>query len=66
MVDALEHQFRSLGVPRAQIRRQRPIAPPERWHAAAPTMRRLRVVATTAFGLFAVLVIISTVARAVS
>jgi hypothetical protein len=29
-------------------------------------MRRLRVVATAAFGLFAVLVVISTVGRAVS
>jgi len=48
--DALEHQFRSLGVPQAQIRWQRPIAPPERWRAAAVTMRRPRGVATAAFG----------------
>jgi predicted ferric reductase len=66
MVDALEHQFRSLGVPHARIRWQRPIGPPERWRAAAPTMRRLRVVTMAAFGLFAVLVVISTVGRAVS
>jgi hypothetical protein len=64
VVDALEHRFRSRGVPHTQIRWQRPIAPPERWRA--PTMRRLRVVATAAFGECAVLVLISTVGWAVS
>jgi predicted ferric reductase len=66
MVDSLEQQLHAFGVPRAQIRWQRPIAPPEKWRAAAPTMRRLRLIATTAFGIFAVLVVVSTVGRALS
>jgi predicted ferric reductase len=66
MVEALEHQFRSVGVPHAQIRWQRSIGPPGQWRAAAPTMRRLRLVATGTFALFAVLVVVSTVGRAVS
>jgi len=66
MVNTLEHQLRSVGVPHAQIRWQRSIGPPERWRAAAPTMRRLRVLATATFGLFAVLVVVSTVGRALS
>jgi hypothetical protein len=64
MVDALAHQFRSRGLSHTQIRRQRPIAPPEGWRA--PTMLRLRVVATAAFGLCALLVVISNLGRAVS
>ena len=66
MISALEEQFRALGVPRGQIRWQRGIGPPDRWRSAAPALRRLRLVATTTFGLFTVLVIASTVGRAIS
>lgn len=66
MIGALEAGFLSAGVPRANVRWERAIGPPDRWRAAAPAMRTLRVIATATFALFAVLVVVSTVGRAIA
>lgn len=66
MIGALESGFLAAGVPRANVRWERAIGPPDRWRAAAPAMRTLRVIATATFALFAVLVVASTVGRAIA
>jgi predicted ferric reductase len=66
MIGALEEGFLAAGVPRGNIRWERAIGPPDSWRAAAPAMRTLRVIATAAASLFATLVLISTVGRAVT
>jgi predicted ferric reductase len=66
MIGALEEGFLAAGVPRGDIRWERAIGPPGQWRAAAPAMRVLRIVATAAASLFAVLVLASTVGRAVT
>lgn len=65
MIAALEAGFLALGVPRGEIRWERSIGPPTTWRDAAPAMRRLRVVSTAAFGIFATLVVASTIGHAI-
>ena len=66
MITALEAGLREAGVPRGQILWEREIGPPQQWRAAAPALRRLRIVATTTFAVFATLVVVSTVGRAIT
>lgn len=66
MISALEGELHAAGVPRGQIRWEREIGPPREWRAAAPALRRLRAVATGALALFVLLVVVSTVGRAVT
>ncbi len=64
MIADLTQQFLGLGVHRGQIRAERLIGPPKTWRKASPSLRRARAATTVFFASFLLLVIVSTVSRA--
>jgi predicted ferric reductase len=65
MISELTHQLLAAGVSRGQIRSERAIGPPGKWHVASPALRYFRNGTTCFFAFFVVVVAVSTIARAI-
>jgi len=66
MISSLTDQLLAAGVTRGQIRSERGIGPPGKWHVASPALRYTRAVTTCFFGAFVLSVVVSTISRAIA
>jgi hypothetical protein len=65
MISEPTHQLLAAGVSRSQILPERAIGPPGKWHVASPAPRHFRTGTTCFFAFFALVVGVSTIARAI-